>query len=84
VGLFLEGSAAFFEGVRDVFEEDEAEDDVFVVGSVHVAAELVRGLPESLFEAEIGAVFCGLGCRLFVARHAGGAPGDRLGLGAEG
>jgi hypothetical protein len=51
---------ALLEGVGNVFEEDEAEDDVLVVGGVHVAAELVGGLPEGLLEAEVGAVFGGL------------------------
>ena len=46
----------FLEGVGDVFEEDQAEDDVLVLGGVHVAAQLVGGLPELLLEAEIGAV----------------------------
>jgi hypothetical protein len=62
---------ALLEGVGNVFEEDQAEDDVFVVGGVHVAAEFVRGLPEGLLEAEVGAVL-GLFVRigLFAARHA--------------
>ena len=34
------------EGVGDVLEEDQAEDDVLVLGGVHVAAELV-GQPQS-------------------------------------
>ena len=36
----------FLEGVGDVFEEDEAEDDVLVFRRVHVAAQLVGGEPE--------------------------------------
>lgn len=39
-----------FEGVGDVLEEDEAEDDVFVLGGVHVVAEGVGGGPELGFE----------------------------------
>jgi hypothetical protein len=31
----------FLEGVEDVFEEDEAEDDVLVFRRVHIVAELV-------------------------------------------
>jgi hypothetical protein len=31
----------FLEGVGDVFEEDEAEDDVLVFRRVHVVAQLV-------------------------------------------
>ena len=41
---------AFFEGVGDVLEEDEPEDDVLVFGGVHVAAELVGGSPEDGFD----------------------------------
>ena len=46
--------AVFLEGVGDVFEEDQAEDDVLVLRRVHVVAQLVRGEPELGFEAEIG------------------------------
>ncbi len=35
-----------FEGVGDVLEEDEAEDDVFVLGGVHAAPESVGHAPE--------------------------------------
>ena len=57
--------AVFLEGVGDVFEEDEAEDDVLVFGRVHVGAELIGGEPELLLEADLsGAGFGG-----------GGAPG---------
>jgi hypothetical protein len=42
------------ERVGDVLEEDKAEDDVLVLGRVHVAAEFVRGEPELGFEAEVG------------------------------
>ncbi len=70
-GLGFEDSVALLEGVGDVFEEDEAEDDVFVVRGVHVAAELVGGLPESLLEAEVGAVFRCFLFAFFAARHTG-------------
>lgn len=46
--------AVFLEGVGDVFEEDEPEDDVLVFRRVHVVAELVRGEPELGFKAEVG------------------------------
>jgi hypothetical protein len=36
-------------------EEDQAEDDMLVLGGVHVVAQLVRGLPELGFEVEGGA-----------------------------
>lgn len=39
-------------GVGDVFEEDEAEDDVLVFRRVHVVAELVGGEPELSLEAD--------------------------------
>jgi len=55
-GVGGEEGAAFFEGVGDVFEEDEAEDDVFVFGGVHVGAEFIGGLPEGRFEADGGGV----------------------------
>jgi len=70
VRLGGESGVALLEGVRNVFEEDEAEDDVLVVGGVHIAAQLVGGLPKSLFEAKIRTVFCGFGLRLLGARHA--------------
>ena len=44
----------FLEGVGDVLEEDEAEDDVLVLGGVHAAAEGVGHAPE------LGAVVEGL------------------------
>jgi hypothetical protein len=42
------------EGVGDVLEEDEAEDDVLVLGRIHVVAQGVGGGPELGFEAEVG------------------------------
>jgi hypothetical protein len=41
------------EGVGNVFEEDQAEDNVFVVGGVEVAAELVGSGPEGGFKTEV-------------------------------
>lgn len=41
------------EGVGDVLQEDEVEDDVLVLGRVHVAAQLVRCQPELRFEGEV-------------------------------
>jgi hypothetical protein len=41
----------FLEGVGDVLEEDEAEDDVLVLSGVHAAAERVGHLPELLLIA---------------------------------
>ena len=50
----------FLEGVGDVFEEDEAEDDVLVFRRVHVVAELVGGEPELGLEAEVGGAVASL------------------------
>ena len=44
------------EGVRDVLEEDQAKDDVLVLGGVHAATQRVGGLPELLLEADVRAV----------------------------
>ena len=38
------------EGVGDVFEEDEAEEDVFIFGGVDVLAQLVGRFPQLFFE----------------------------------
>jgi hypothetical protein len=45
-------------GIRDVLKEDEPEDDVFVFGGVHRAAQRVGHLPELGFVADRGA--CGV------------------------
>ena len=42
------------EGVGDVLEEDQAEDDVLVLGRVHVVAQRVGGGPELGLEAQGG------------------------------
>jgi len=55
VGLKL--GAVFLEGVRDVLEEDQAEDNVLVLRRVHVVAEFVGGESELGFEAEGGGGF---------------------------
>ena len=55
--------AVFLEGVGDVFEEDEAEDDVLVFRRVHVVAQLVGGEPELGLEAEVGGGVVLLGWR---------------------
>ena len=46
--------AVFLEGVGDVFEEDQAEDDMLVLRRVHVVAQLVGGEPELGLEADGG------------------------------
>ena len=57
------------EGVGDVLEEDQAEDDVLVLGRVHVVAQRVGRGPELRLEAEIGAVAAIFGCLLRLFRH---------------
>jgi hypothetical protein len=44
------------EGVRDVLEEDQAENDVLVLGGVHAAAQRVGHLPELGFVTDGSAV----------------------------
>ena len=38
----------------DVFQEDQAQDDMLVFRRVHVVAQLVGGEPEFGFEADVG------------------------------
>ena len=44
----LAGDQTGEQGVGDVFDKEEAERDVLVLGSVHVDAQLVGGGPERL------------------------------------
>ena len=46
----------FFEGVGDIFQEDQAEDDVLVFRRIHVVAELVCGEPKFGLKADGGRV----------------------------
>ena len=48
--LGLDLLATLVEGVGDVLEEDEPEDDVLVLRRVHRAAQLVGGLPQRVLE----------------------------------
>ena len=48
--LGLDLPAALLEGVRDVLQEHQAQDHVLVLGGIHGAAQLVRGLPEGVLE----------------------------------
>jgi hypothetical protein len=66
-----EFGAVFLEGVGDVFEEDEAEDDVLVFRRVHVVAEFVGGEPELGLETDGGGGLGG-GCGGFSAGHGEG------------
>ncbi len=38
-------------GAADVFEEDQAEGDVFVIAGLHIAAQFVGGFKKFGFEA---------------------------------
>lgn len=80
LGVPLELGAVLFEGVGDVFEEDQAEDDVFVFRGVHVAAQAVGGGPELVLEAEVGAGAVAVG-GFPPGAGAGAAPADRRLLG---
>jgi hypothetical protein len=51
--LSLELGMLRFEGVADVLEEDQAQDDVLVFGRVHVVAQGIGGLPELRLKAEV-------------------------------
>ena len=82
--------AVLFEGVGDVLEEDQAQDDVFVLRRVHVVAELVGGQPELGFETDVGGRL-GAGDGGLLAGHGRGDGGARgrggaweLGRGGEG
>jgi hypothetical protein len=66
VGVFGVGALGLLRGelgvlglerVGDVLEEDQAEDDVLVLGRVHVVAQRVGGGPEFGLEAEVGGGF---------------------------
>ena len=50
----------FLEGVGDVFEEDEPEDDVLVLSRIHVVPQLVRSEPELGLKADGGGGVAGL------------------------
>ncbi len=59
----------FVEGIGDVLEENEAEDDVLVFRSVHVVAQFVGGQPQLGLEPEGGSRLLGL--RGGFVRHLG-------------
>ena len=60
--------APLSEGVGDVLEEDQAEDELLVLGCVHGAAELVRGLPQDVLDllgaGRAGQLALACGCSL--------------------
>jgi hypothetical protein len=55
----------FGEGVGNVFQKDETENNVLVLGGIHVVAEFVRSSPQSLLESERGPIAILLVCGLF-------------------
>jgi hypothetical protein len=58
----------FFEAVGDVLKKDQPEDDMLVLGRVHVATELVGCEPKLSFEANVSGIV-GRGAVAFCARH---------------
>ena len=63
VPLGLEQGVHLLEGVGDVLQEDEAEDDVLVLGRVHRAAERIGHAPKLGLVAGRGALSLGLRAR---------------------
>ena len=53
LALLHELVAPRFEPVGEVFQEDEAEDDVFVLGGVQIAAENAGGIPYLFLKSDI-------------------------------
>jgi hypothetical protein len=54
--LSIEFGMFGFEGVRDVFEEDQTEDDMLVLRRVHVVPQRIRGGPEFLLKPKRGSI----------------------------
>ena len=50
---------AGLKAVRDVLEKEQAEDDVFVLGGIDLAAKSVGGFPEGVGVGEVRDVFVG-------------------------
>ena len=50
--LLLDLLPLLLKSIRDVLEEDKAEDDVLIFRRIHVSAHLVRRLPQGLLETE--------------------------------
>ena len=57
LGIFGQQLLAFqFETIGNMLEKDQAKSDVLVVRRLHIAAQLVGGLEQAGFNAEVGAV----------------------------
>ncbi len=67
--LSLERRMMLLKGVRNIFEEDQAEDNVFVLGSIHAAAKRVGHFPELSFVADSGTAHLGFLCIAFLPCH---------------
>jgi hypothetical protein len=68
-GAVLKLRPVFLEGVRDVLQEDQAQDDVLVLGRVQVVAQLVRRQPQLGLEAEVRARLALLLCLRHLSRR---------------
>lgn len=49
---------SFVESIREIFQEDETQYDVFVLGGVKVTAQHVRRVPQLFFKADVSGVLC--------------------------
>jgi hypothetical protein len=47
----------FFKSIGDVFEKDQTQHNVFVLGCIHILAQLIRRFPEGLFQGLVALVF---------------------------
>jgi hypothetical protein len=52
---FMDDIELLLEGIGDVLEENESEDDMLVLGSVHAAAQRIGSAPELRFKVDAGA-----------------------------
>jgi hypothetical protein len=46
----------FLKGIRDVLQEDQPEDNVLVLRSIHMPTKFVSSGPELFFKSEIGTI----------------------------
>ncbi len=77
VGEFpLQLVEAFIEGVGDVLEEDEAEDDMLVFSGIHVRPQLVGSRPECFVQVLVHALCLNPCLPLTRREERGGVPGS--------
>ena len=69
----LQSGKHFFEGIGDVFQEDQPHHHMLVFGCVNVFAQLVGGFPKLLFQGFVFVFFCGFshGCFVIFDRATG-------------